>query len=749
MALDRSRSGSRGESAERGTRSAAPSPGKQTLSEIAYPHASAIQASIGTTIPGKAVLDPAACDERGVPAFTDGTVSTFASANPTLHVAAHEAAHVLQHAGTTRDSGMGAEGHAQAVADAVVAGGNARGLLGGQGSMVAPSIRNYTEVTVAEQATSHEWTLGSDARVADTGEAVTSKTDRRALYASPGLITSANAILRGKRSAVSLIAGTATLSGRAPDRSGVKNLVAVTTQVTSQNGDQNYADCGRMAREVQGAAGTDTSPRAVYADSSGHTQETAASSAPSQLRDDVLVAAGLGTTPSAARTAYLAMDATARDAFDRQHRINRYAAPGVGESFVSVRDDASTTQGFNFHWGGVIIEAGGDRVTLENFARPGTNYDTQNALWYFDMYGPASKVGQTWHERWAEGGGREGVGVGAPSHNGMSMATRTSPPPSAAPAPTPSAAPSGSSAAPTAPGPSAAPTPPTPTPTAPTPTPTAPTPTAPTPTLAAPTTTTSASASSPALMQDPPWLAALLAGNPPADDLQSWFNMSPLPTGSGTEAPLTAPHASSAPAISASTSAAPDAQPDDDLMALLMGPSEPMPQMSREQLQAWASSMLMPAPAPTGGTAQPSSDVLDFQRLLDSYLSGAAASSPSGASPLMGMDQIQVALLSTPSSSSVTPSSAVPASSSAIASSSSAGPSSSTMRAKRRLPLDAQDQDGDARGAKTATRELSLAEFTLECAQPPVRDLEYVHASTRWRVVRVDATHVSVRKAAS
>jgi hypothetical protein len=97
---------------------------------------------------------------------------------------------------------------------------------------------------------------------------------------------------------------------------------------------------------------------------------------------------------------------------------------------MSVRNDALTTAGFNFHWGGVIMVAGGDRVTFENFARPGTTYGTQNLLWYFDMYGPPTKPGQTWHDRWAEGTGREGVGVGAPGMGSMTVPTRTSADPS-------------------------------------------------------------------------------------------------------------------------------------------------------------------------------------------------------------------------------------------------------------------------------------------------------------------------------
>ena len=93
---------------------------------------------------------------------------------------------------------------------------------------------------------------------------------------------------------------------------------------------------------------------------------------------------------------------------------------------MSVRNDALTRAGFNFHWGGVIMVSGGDRVTFENFARPGTDYHTQNLRWYFDMYGPPSKAGQTWHDRWAEGSGREGSGVGRPGMESMTFATRTS-----------------------------------------------------------------------------------------------------------------------------------------------------------------------------------------------------------------------------------------------------------------------------------------------------------------------------------
>jgi hypothetical protein len=48
--------------------------------------------------------------------------------------------------------------------------------------------------------------------------------------------------------------------------------------------------------------------------------------------------------------------------------------------------------------------AGGDRVTFENYTK-GKGYDAKDEDWYFATYGPPSKPGQTWHERWKSVGG--------------------------------------------------------------------------------------------------------------------------------------------------------------------------------------------------------------------------------------------------------------------------------------------------------------------------------------------------------
>ena len=398
---------------------------------IAFPHAASIQSAAGAAIPGSAIHDPDGCGRQGVPAFTDGSVTHFATRTPGLHVAAHEAAHQLQHAGHTRDAGLGAEGHAHAFANLIVAGASPRPVLGERGRAVARALRHYTEIPAATQTATSQWMIGSDARVADTGLMVTSVSDRHVCYADPALIASADLILRAKDSGVRLRAGGAGPSGAAPDGSGTRSTVECIAQVKSATSSgETWTDCGRMSREVQGAAGTDTPARGIYKDSAGTAQETSPG-VPTGIRDEALVGAGLGSDPASARAAYHAMSSSAREAFDMAHVIYRYAAPNVGESYMSVRNDALTMSGFNFHWGGVVMVAGGDRVTFENFARPGTGYGTQNLLWYFDMYGPPSKAGQTWHDRWAEGSGREGTGVGAPGKESMTIPTRTSADPSA------------------------------------------------------------------------------------------------------------------------------------------------------------------------------------------------------------------------------------------------------------------------------------------------------------------------------
>jgi|GEM_PF-3084262 len=116
------------------------------------PYAEAIQASFGRhDVSGiRAHVGGAAteaCGAMGANAYASGNAVAF-KGGPDLHTAAHEAAHVVQQrAGVSLKGGVGASGdayerHADAVADLVVQGKSAEGLLdrhaGGAGAGVQP-----------------------------------------------------------------------------------------------------------------------------------------------------------------------------------------------------------------------------------------------------------------------------------------------------------------------------------------------------------------------------------------------------------------------------------------------------------------------------------------------------------------------------------------------------------------------------------------------------------------------------------
>lgn len=88
-----------------------------------------------------------------------------------------------------------------------------------------------------------------------------------------------------------------------------------------------------------------------------------------------------------------------KEKFDKDAGINKYAAPEVGEGFTMSTGgkDYPGNRTWNFHWAGVVMTSGCDRVTLENYAVG--DPDVKNTEWEFQMYGPPSKKGQTFHEQ--------------------------------------------------------------------------------------------------------------------------------------------------------------------------------------------------------------------------------------------------------------------------------------------------------------------------------------------------------------
>jgi hypothetical protein len=124
----------------------------------ALPHRDTVQAAFGRHridhVHAHAGADAAAtADEMHAEAYAVGDHIVFGGAMPTLHTVAHEAAHVVQQrAGVARKGGgdMDAfERHADAVADAVVAGRSAEALLdevAGGGASPAPTVQRVIKV---------------------------------------------------------------------------------------------------------------------------------------------------------------------------------------------------------------------------------------------------------------------------------------------------------------------------------------------------------------------------------------------------------------------------------------------------------------------------------------------------------------------------------------------------------------------------------------------------------------------------
>jgi len=99
-------------------------------------------------------------------------------------------------------------------------------------------------------------------------------------------------------------------------------------------------------------------------------------------------------------TFYNKMSEAKREEVDKYLKINKFAAPTVGQGYTmsSGGTNYPGQDTWNFHWGGVVMKSTDqqDTVTLENYAVPG---NVENKKWDFAMYGTAAKKGQTFHEQ--------------------------------------------------------------------------------------------------------------------------------------------------------------------------------------------------------------------------------------------------------------------------------------------------------------------------------------------------------------
>lgn len=352
-------------------------------------------------------MDSAACRARGVKAFTADTHSTFADVAPPLRVAAHEAVHQLQHDGRTRDAFLGAERHAEAVADRLTHGRRARDLIGVGGDRVTARSHDYVQIARPEEAgapTGAALAGMYPLKVADTGKAVTSivPEKKKTLFAAKELIEQANRVLGGQDAGVRLKSGARKITTRLGPAAGaaLHSVEPVFRMNKNPRDKRMYVDCGESSREIAGPSGRDQPMVGVFG--SGEECITSAPERDSWLiQDEFMIKSGLGKDATEGMKNYRDMSPEEADAFDRRYGINRYASPGIGEAYSKTEEEDGNADWY-FHWGTVVVKTGDDAITLESAAPPGQkDLFKKGKKWTFEMYGPASKNdGQTFHETW-------------------------------------------------------------------------------------------------------------------------------------------------------------------------------------------------------------------------------------------------------------------------------------------------------------------------------------------------------------
>jgi hypothetical protein len=183
-----------------------------------------------------------------------------------------------------------------------------------------------------------------------------------------------------------------------------------------------WADCGRSGRDVMGAGeGTGGgSMAAVFKEQKkpwymsipilgpllgaifgvpSPTQHKTSASDPEEMKKEIFNEK-LGGTGDEGLKKYQALPTTEKERFDKETGINRFAAPKTGEGYTMSTGGIGYPgeRTWNFHWAGVVMLSGDDRVTLENYAIM-NQPNVKNSDWEFQMYGSADKSGQTFHEQ--------------------------------------------------------------------------------------------------------------------------------------------------------------------------------------------------------------------------------------------------------------------------------------------------------------------------------------------------------------
>jgi hypothetical protein len=397
-----------------------------------FPHSSAITSAMGIPVVGRAVVDSEGCAARDTEAFTVGEVTHFKTATPTREVAAHEAAHLAQHAGRTHDAFLGPEAHAAAIEHAVSEGRSARAIVGRKGDPIANGLRAYTTKAKAAQKP-NQWNAGMDLMVSDDGKmAVGFGAGNKDFWAEESLIERSYKRLERIGSAIRLHALPATLTGDAPDGSGSRSLKKVKAENVRTKTDAETMTvlqaCDLHAADVMGVGpkslkhvhGEDESLENVQAVYRQNVSPQELAQAKELLKSaDVMKIKLQYPINSEQKTnaykvgamgaeilrhelgpdgveKYAKMKPYEKEAFAKKAAINRHALPGIGQSYAIARDPEKTGVPQR-HEAPVVMESGNDRVTIEAFAEDQPSYADPDTKWKFDMYGEAE--GQTFYDR--------------------------------------------------------------------------------------------------------------------------------------------------------------------------------------------------------------------------------------------------------------------------------------------------------------------------------------------------------------
>jgi len=375
-----------------------------------FPHLAAIQSAFGKHDASglRAVTgdDAAAIGaEMGTPAFSVDGASAFSGA-PTLHEAAHEAAHAYLQLEGREGSGSDAEAHAQAVADRVVAGQSVEALLdqgpsGGGGG----GVQAYTSVSGKPYD-----------RVADDGRLAVKDLTTEA-WARSSDIAASNRVLDKQNSKARIEEHGGSETVKAPGKRSAKPVTLKKIRMVNRvgGGETNLADdCGSAAQEMMGS---DTAGHMsfVAANKRGTTQEF---TGPSSYHGDDNAKGGIVSTTEKlsgeiyirifarefkktltrveALEAWSKLSTSQQERFEKKYGINEHAVPRIGQGITigSERDmPGASEKGYNFHFSLNLIPSGKDYLAVEDFDSSGVKYK-------FSLYGPASK-GQSFHDEWA------------------------------------------------------------------------------------------------------------------------------------------------------------------------------------------------------------------------------------------------------------------------------------------------------------------------------------------------------------